>query len=403
MNNSTKFLSKEKIEKINLLSKEFYDDKDLRKQKGIIFHNKKTKKILLIDGYVSLDIYRYRDKNTNKVFTYKVENFEYLYKFNIDITLLKLYVELRYVLNTTALHKLTVIPKIDYRMIDYYLKKHPELFEVFNWVKVETTPLNVLFTPCVYFINIDDTFKIVRKNSKTSKMRFRVINIEQKGIKTQLTVAVATRVNDFNINSKQTHKLIENILEEHFNYDKNNSKIYLFCDGARIFKNMCVNNNFTLIYDWYHLKKYFLNIFSYDKRWKSSKNYKRWTYLGQYINYNEIFKQILNALEVQDYDILLKIISELLNKIKELKSEILFYDLIKAYNFLLKTPELKSHFENRTAKAESIISKFKTDCFNKKGCASLNNIKFKLKFKCSKNNFYKLYDEEKIKEILKLR
>ncbi|MGV2392816.1 UNVERIFIED_CONTAM: hypothetical protein O8I53_07430 [Campylobacter lari] len=131
-----------------------------------------------------------------------------------------------------------------------------DLYE--NNAKKQT--LNKTYASKIY-IHIDDCYGKSRDNSKVYKTNTKLVKIISDNNKKPIYIyETYTSKNEQKLSNKSRSKLLLKIIKNNYFIDKN-TQIYLLSDGANYFKNLAKLLNAKHIYDYFHFKKKFNDLF----------------------------------------------------------------------------------------------------------------------------------------------
>ncbi|MCT4469960.1 Mbov_0401 family ICE element transposase-like protein [Mycoplasma sp. HS2188] len=371
--NELEYINELSCNEITKLSNEFKNSIE-RKQLKLKINKTIIRKIIgqnrKIYKFVIYEYYRFVN-NKKQYFRYYPEKYKYLFRKQYDTKLI-----FDNFNNYCGLIR-NRFTQVSWVLCKYYAKKL-NLFENMSF----KDSFNKTYATKIY-IHIDDCYGKSRENSKIYKTNAKIIKIFSDTNKKPLFIyETYTSKDPKKLSNDSRASLLLKIIEKHYYTDKN-TQIYLLSDGAKYFKNLAKLLNAKHIYDYYHFKKRFGELFKkpffiFDSKMRKQK---------LYINNLSAKDWILQAINDKN---------ELVNRLNYLS---IFYfankeskNNIKSFiNFVLRNcKEYQFYIDNITCEAESSVSLFKSFFAKRYSIYSMKTILELIKLNNSHN--YELID-----------
>ncbi|MGV2393957.1 UNVERIFIED_CONTAM: hypothetical protein O8I53_13985 [Campylobacter lari] len=133
------------------------------------------------------------------------------------------------------------------------------------------------------YIHIDDCYGRARDNSKVYRTNTKIIKVMSDTNKKPFFIyETYTSKEDKKLSNISRAKILLKIIKNHYFIDEN-TQIYLLSDGANYFKNLAKLLNAKHIYDYFHFKKRFNDLFRKPFFIYNDKKYKQKLYIDNIV------------------------------------------------------------------------------------------------------------------------
>lgn len=372
------FVTRKEIEELNKRSYEFYKNKKLRKQQGLVFKKRTFKKIILKDDVCILEVYWYKNNSTQKIQKYiSFSKYAFLYsKRRIDINLIVEHYKLIHILGIRNYDLYAKLNKINFSksLIFYYSRYFYNCEKHFNTtLKSQSNNGNNIY------IDIDDMyFKTRQKNKKVVKIRATVLNIFQLNSKNKRS-NISKMVFLYEQASKQPRNIqkIKNEINKHVFkvYSIEKPQIIFLGDRAQIFTKLAKEFNVNYVFDSFHFGKELFKVFGWRKNVNSdNENFQIFSKLGDFKNIYLFLKKFHKQ---ENYLSFCALINEFIDKTKnKIPTEKMIE--IKKILKIVSRPNFGCYINGITAASEGNISDIKKRLDIKLKTFSLKTIILKL-------------------------